>query len=91
MILSRRRRATIRKNLLIGDLDLCRAPGSYPRGSSSGAVYLDVADPQPLHYAVTHGPSSSITNGRETRLQAFLGSLPIGCAPHLCNQPTMTL
>lgn len=37
MILSRRRRtSTIRKNLLIGDPDLCRAPGSYPRGSSSG-------------------------------------------------------
>jgi len=42
-------RATIRKNLLIGDPDLYRAPRSYPRGSPSGAVYLDEADPQPHH------------------------------------------
>jgi len=46
--------------------------------------------PTPPH-AVTHGPSSSITSGRRTRLQALLGSLPIGFAPHSCNQPTMTL
>lgn len=37
------------------------------------------------------GPSSSITSGRGTRLRRLLGSLPIGFAPHSCNQPTMTL
>jgi len=46
--------------------------------------------PTPPH-AVTHGPSSSITSGRGTRLQALLGSLPIGFAPHSYNQLMMTL
>lgn len=48
-LVARTPRVTIRKNLLIGDPDLCRALRSYPRGSPSGAVYLDEADPQPHH------------------------------------------
>jgi len=84
-------RATIRKNLLIGDPDLYRAPGSYPRGSSSGAVYLDAADPQPLpSFFLSLLPPSPAGHRRRDRQRkrnvpggAFLGSLPIGSVPRI--------
>jgi len=84
-------RATIRKNLLIGDPDLYRAPGSYPRGSSSGAVYLDAVDPQPLpSFLLSLLPPSPAGHRRRDRQRkrnapggAFLGSLPIGFVPRI--------
>lgn len=63
---------------------LHRAPRSYPRGSPSGPRCISTGLTSNL---TTHGPSSSITSGRGTpRLRSLRGSLPIGFAPHSCNQ-----
>lgn len=79
-------RATIRRNLLIGDPDLCTGHRGLTLVAHPAARGVSRRGWPPT--STTHGPSSSITSGRGTaRLRPLRGSLPIGFAPHSCNQP----